>query len=496
MFEQALEVAKLYNGVIGGSYAVRGLISDFPCETIDVFVIEHVDHYSQQSTFFCDDVVESATVTYEGNIRIIYLEPCDTDFNLRGLIRYLMSSRELDIEKCYYDQDGVFHATEAACAAAATRVMRPTMPVRLDQIRKYERHGFTIIEPTIHHTCTYVEDLCDEIAKCEVITHVDFLNTHITDEIIDKFSIVDRTYATHNCIVTAKRVDLTVSNLTVFLGTRTSVIPTEIRNSSGHLIFDLDYQGGLYFLDSDDLLIEGRTSSGPIYGISGLYDNPTSSTIPCVIDEGIERLDIRRKFLAGLDVVTDEQVSDISCRYASEFKDGFLIASKNRKFARKLFRSHPFDVDIGEILRDVPSSARIPVEWIHSLTWLVKLTAYGRTKVTMPYYTNYIEWDMIIRDELLAEALACQHLGNDIATFIVACRSDARDMFNSAVFRPYRKVHYSWSTYIVLELAMDEILDMLNNGDDHGEFLREQLLIDHLHDGALKRILDANSIRY
>lgn len=167
----------------------------------------------------------------------------------------------------------------------------------------------------------------------------------------------------------------------------------------------------------------------------------------------------------------------------------FKLCAKDAQIARDYFNANNgFGFFVESALESFDEIVRIPIEYINKLDWLVSLTQQNMTCIKYPYYTNYVrEWDD--HRSLYLDREPSKVYMNNIPSFV-------QELCPGAVLVPVHRVTRDDVTYIVQNLAIDQIMDEL---DMHGftpdmrEFLRLQLSIDWLHDGALARALSART---
>lgn len=305
MLGEALQIAADSDGIVAGACAVGGLIDGFPCDVIDVFVSQIGSDIDQSVSRYTMEFFEIAernvyvVSLYDGKIRVIQFD--ESDYTLQDVIDRLMSRSDFEINQCYYDQHGILHATDAARAAAASHVLRPTRPVRLDRVHKYQRLGFEVVSPIIDKRCKYTPELRHVLAEYPEITEIEFNDMVVDDDLMRDIHLNGRTYNMCHAVVTAQEVNIGNCQDTVFLGTRTTTLSYMLDNCRGYLIVRND---GTLRDCSPELYIEQITC--------GTASTPGDRCI--VFEEKQERDKIRVAYLAGLDTVTDEQVAGLSAR--------------------------------------------------------------------------------------------------------------------------------------------------------------------------------------
>lgn len=487
MFAKALEIAKEHNGIIIGSCAISRLVPRLTYETIDIATRNDAGDGSVLSCMIeCRVPFYRELLLCGGQIRLLY-------FLMDGMSDFentVMSSMDLDICKCYYDSDGVFHATDAARVAANTRTMSPIEKVHLHRVHKYRRLGFLITDCTYTDRTVYLPELHNQILDMPEIINIVIKDMHVTDALIRELSAgrPNRTYKLINAFVDAVSAPICSAYNSMFLGTRITC-DTEMTECAGHVTCD-EYGE---FETNPFLLVETQSDLDEIHTyetctISHDSDGMVNGVESPFSEECDERAKLYVEFLAGLDAVTDKQMELAETLEAVHLmtKANIVLCAKNRKWANMYFGRYSYrNLDI------IPSGVRVPIEHIHCMLGLLEFTMRDLTCVKHKYYTNYVK---TINFADLSEYIGPRMYMNSIPTFIVADWPSRIHMLEGAVLQPYRIVCKQYDRYTVLNLDVDGIMDML---DTEGytanivEFLEMQLEIDWMHDGALERALRA-----
>lgn len=492
MFARALEIVKKYDGIIVGSYAIRGLIPDFPVgDNIDIVLCQlpkDIDEFcsGESSNFLRDDF----GLFVSNGIKIFryYGESDDVVNSWRSLT-------DFDITECHYDANGVFHSTLNARRAAMARSIHATIAC-IDRVHKFKSYGFTVTHDRTSTHCKYLPELRDQLIA----------NASIRDIFVDDKVIVNNEYEVfkgrclhfRNCKIFGEFSCGSVFDNCTF---------TNVTLSSNS-VFLVNCVGAVKVLDtcvirecikSPYLLVEANNRPVLQSALSYIVLGSVRLTGPLDMDEECERMFLYIDLLNTFDL-PPKCLVDVLCMLmcTTSSKPNYARARQyapkvlNLMSKSKHFAWCPAALMFTFINTLDPSEYRsiVPIEWIRDFSMLLTLTVRGCVRSKYQYYTNflYAEISNVTVRYLKNHSRNPRIFTNHIPSFAAAIRKKYRDRFVGAVFRPCHK----YSVYVVLNIDLDGIGDLIDRDGytpDTLEFLREQLAIDHMHNGALRAYL-------
>lgn len=480
MFEEALAFAKKYNGIIVGSYAVRGLISDFPAEYIDVLVPWGSQIDGQQ---ICTIHALDCDIYEIENSKIRVLCPLDDN----DVVSSFLARVDFPINKCYYDANGVHHAGPDARKAALTRKMHVSS-AQLDRVHKYRSRGFEITYDDIADTCEYLPELHEQIHATPAIKCIIYRDMTVTQHMLRDASDVELwNCRLNNCIVRTSDVFMSRCIGTVQL---LHTVDFSTMNDCEFLLVEI----------LDDVNLKDHND---MYMRSGAYVSMVQrnwSCTPETIYEQDDRMLLKLRFMAGLPCPDVREIKNIldrllmnETRIEQEDINALLVIMSKNKTITKLLTGQ-----LRYVLEKHPMPdychVRVPAEWVHCLRLLCWLTERGLCAPIYQYSTPYINCQCsdVCWSGKITPGPAL--MANDIPTFATLIEPSNKEFFRTAQFRPAHICVAGFRSEVsyVIDIDLDGISDMIDREGytpEVSEFLRDQLEIDSLHDFALLDML-------
>lgn len=219
------------------------------------------------------------------------------------------------------------------------------------------------------------------------------------------------------------------------------------------------------------------------------------------IDIEDARTSILLRFLAGFKTLTPAQISLVwfeSLESIEDYHAVFVLCAQDAGICNLFCQEISSNQDPAtEALDTFRGTVKIPVHWITTLGWLIKFTLYGMTCQTAQHKKQHIWYGTHGKPkELLTTQIDPCLLTNNIPTFAVAVHPSVRDLFREGIFVPYNVKHFCMHRCVMINLAVDEIMDMIDRDGytvDTLEFLRAELLSDVKNSDALRRALSTRT---
>lgn len=430
MFEQALEIAKEYDGYIVGSYAIRGLIPDFPAERVDVLILRshnildvYRDRLVHDKYILCLDIYFDVLQIRDTSVNIIV--PASQAPLYILTIKSFIDAADLAIEKCWYDKDGRFHARPEARTAASDRRM-VYLGGDLDRVNKYNAVGFSVrMERPLSANTTVYNSRSHGWATHMPFGRIIFRGINVTTDFLQQFKRA-RKLEFDGC---------TFINVTV------------------ERMVDMTFMGCVGQLNASTSSIELLPAKNPYLLINDIYT-------PFDDEWQHSMYMLKIQFLAGLPDVSFMDTIDIMeylnltvFRIDAKTSDALiLLMSKHKRFASRM------ELDMWErhIRPPYPIGITVPSEWIHDIRFLIRLTELGCTAPRYTRSTLYVHADP--SDRITVDVGNPRLLRNDIPSLVSAINR-SQSKFRHAVFRSVHQVqHGDYSDVLVMALDIDGIM--------------------------------------
>lgn len=473
MLAFALKIAKLGNGIVTGPIAYRHLMPEYP-NTDAIVHISTTAHNIKCLVGF--DLAESRIECYDGDPREEYRLPglhiINHDYEyraspmeLREITENYADLLQFTIEECYYDADGVFHASDRCHDALKTRTMS-VWRARLDRVHHWRSLGFIVKCDEYDTQCIYSPEIHDQILATSSIISIRFKDMDVDDTLLKTFS--GRNFSFSRCRITATYCPSDDFHDCTFVGVRVPGSGSSLRRIIGATLST--------FAPLSTTLVNGKNDDSvfdPFYEMQDVFCE--------------EQVDMFADFLTGFDgPIPDAHIRQLmSMRRAWHYSPSIAkLLATNKLFAEKA------NEDTWEcVSAHVGPDFWVPSEWIHDLNVLIMLTLKHMTRPKYTFYTNYVrDEDTYLRFLVERNMITSVLYSNYIPTFA------HDDAFVSAPLRACHKIKLGCHDCIVIDIDLDGISDMIDRDgytDETLEFLRDQLEIDHMHDGALARMLRA-----